>query len=75
MAMMRSDDPALHGTPSARRREPLLRATDAAQILAVRPSWIYEAVRERRLPCIRVGRHIRFTQSMLDQWVAEHVDA
>jgi len=53
---------------------PLLRAEDAARLLSVRPSWVYEAVRERRLPCVRVGRHIRFTRRMLDDWLAENTN-
>ena len=32
------------------------------QLLAVKPSWIYEAVRAGTLPCLRIGRHIRFTR-------------
>jgi excisionase family DNA binding protein len=32
---------------------------------------VYEAVRAGRLPCHRVGRHIRFTRPMLDNWLAE----
>ncbi len=31
----------------------------------------YEAVRTGRLPCHWVGRHIRFTRPMLDEWLAE----
>lgn len=50
---------------------PLLRPEDAAQLLAVKPSWIYDAVRTGRLPCLRVGRHIRFTQPMLEAWLSE----
>jgi excisionase family DNA binding protein len=50
---------------------PLLRPADAAELLSVRPSWIYEAVRANRLPCLRVGRHIRFTREMLEAWLAE----
>jgi len=42
--------------------EPLLRPEDAAELLSVRLSWIYEAVRAGRLPHVRVGKHIRFTQ-------------
>ena len=53
---------------------PLLRAEDAARLLSVRPSWVYEAVRDRRLPCVRVGRHIRFTREMLDDWLAANTD-
>jgi excisionase family DNA binding protein len=55
--------------------EPLLRPGEAAELLRVKVSWIYEAVRDGRLPCIRVGRHIRFTRSMLERWLAEHVDS
>ena len=51
-------------------REPLLKAADAAALLAVRTSWVYEAVRDGRLPCVRVGRHVRFLRSDLEAWVA-----
>jgi len=51
---------------------PLLRPEQAAELLAVKPSWIYEAVRTGRLPCLRVGRHIRFTRGMLVYWLGEH---
>ncbi len=38
---------------------PLLTPTEAAQLLAVKPSWIYEAVRAGTLPCEGVrGRPI-----------------
>ena len=51
--------------------EPLLKPKDAAELLSVRPSWVYEAVRTGRLPCIKVGRHLRFVRSDLERWVAE----
>jgi len=50
---------------------PLLRPDEAAHLLAVKTSWIYEAVRTSRLPCLRIGRHIRFTRSMLEDWLVE----
>jgi excisionase family DNA binding protein len=50
---------------------PLLRPSDVAELLAVRPSWVYEAVRDNRMPCLRIGRRIRFTREMLERWVAE----
>ncbi|MGH2904997.1 MAG: helix-turn-helix domain-containing protein [Solirubrobacteraceae bacterium] len=37
----------------------------------MKTSGVYEAVRSGRLSCRRVGRHIRFTRSMLDEWLAE----
>jgi excisionase family DNA binding protein len=54
----------------ARLSVPLLRPAEAAELLSVRPSWICEAVRTNRLPCLRIGRHIRFTREMLEEWVA-----
>jgi excisionase family DNA binding protein len=49
--------------------EPLLKADEAAVLLSVKPSWIYEAVRAAALPCLRVGRHIFFTRPMLEEWL------
>ena len=56
---------------SPRLSVPLLRPSEAAELLSMRPSWIYEAVRTNRLPCLRVGRHIRFTREILEEWLAE----
>lgn len=50
--------------------EPLLKPDEAAILLSVKTSWIYEAVRAGALPCLRVGRHIRFTRPMLEEWLA-----
>lgn len=52
--------------------EPLLDVEQAAALLNVRPSWVRDATRAQRLPCIRVGRHLRFTRPMLEQWAAMH---
>jgi excisionase family DNA binding protein len=57
-------------TSISRRLEgPLLRPDQAAALLAVKTSWVYDAVRTGNLPCIRVGRHIRFTRGMLEDWL------
>jgi excisionase family DNA binding protein len=66
----------MEGPPTANARatlaeDRLLRPEQAAWYLNVKTSWVYEAVRGGRLPCHRVGRHIRFTRSMLDDWLAE----
>jgi excisionase family DNA binding protein len=50
--------------------EPLLRPEDAAELLSVKVSWIYEACRSGRLPHIRVGKHLRFTRLDLECWVS-----
>lgn len=48
---------------------PLLRPEEAAALLSVKTSWVYDAVRTGKLPCVRVGRHIRFTRGMLEEWL------
>lgn len=64
-------DPGAAGTPDAASdlSEPLLDAHGAANLLAVRRSWVYEAVRDGRLPHVKVGRHVRFLRSDLERWV------
>jgi len=52
--------------------EPLLDASDAARLLKVPRSTLYELVRSRGLPHIRVGRALRFTRSGLGHWIDEN---
>jgi excisionase family DNA binding protein len=54
---------------------PLLRPEDVARLLAVKPNWIYEAVRTGRMPCLRLGRHICFTRSMLEEWLGDSLES
>lgn len=49
--------------------EPLLDAEQAAKLLNVRVSWIREATRTGLLPCIKVGRQVRWTKRMLEGWL------
>jgi excisionase family DNA binding protein len=53
---------------------PLLRPDEAARLLSVKTSWVYEAVRSGRVPCLRVGRHIRFTRAMLEDWLLSQAE-
>ncbi len=64
-------EPSTATTRTTLTQGPLLRPEEAASLLSVRTSWIYEAVRAGRVPCLRVGRHIRFTRPMLEDWLAE----
>ena len=57
-------------SPTTLADGPLLRPDEAAHLLSVKTSWVYEAVRAGRVPCLRVGRHIRFTRGMLEEWLA-----
>jgi excisionase family DNA binding protein len=63
--------PSTSFSPTALADGPLLRPEDAARLLSVKTSWVYEAVRAGRVPCLRVGRHIRFTRGMLEDWLAQ----
>lgn len=58
-------------SPTSLALGPLLRPEEAASLLSVKTSWVYDAVRAGRVPCLRVGRHIRFTRPMLEDWLAE----
>jgi excisionase family DNA binding protein len=63
--------PSTANPPTPLTEDRLLRPEQAAWYLNVKTSWIYEAVRAGRLPCHRVGRHIRFTRPMLDEWLVK----
>jgi excisionase family DNA binding protein len=50
--------------------EPLLDAEEAAQLLNVPRATLYELVRSRGLPHVRIGeRGLRFTRQGLGEWV------
>jgi excisionase family DNA binding protein len=52
--------------------EPLLNADEAAQLLHVPRSTLYELVRSRHLPHVQIGRSLRFTRTQLAGWVDEN---
>lgn len=52
--------------------EPLLNAEEAARLLKVPRSTLYELVRSRGLPHVKVGRGLRFTRADLAAWVADN---
>jgi excisionase family DNA binding protein len=56
--------------PAVALTQPLLSGHQAAGILSVRPSWIYDAARRGELLCVRLGKHVRFLRSDLERWVA-----
>jgi len=57
--------------PRASLSEPLLTCQEAAQLLAVKPGWIYAAARSGQLTCVRVGRNVRLLRSDLEDFVAQ----
>lgn len=53
--------------------EPLLDAREAAKLLHVPRSTLYELVRSRGLPHVKLGRRgLRFTRADLARWVGEN---
>jgi excisionase family DNA binding protein len=51
----------------------LMTADEAARLLHVPRSTVYELVRSRGLPHVRIGeRGLRFTRSDLGSWIAEN---
>lgn len=53
--------------------EPLLDANDAARLLRIPRSTLYELVRSRGLPHVRIGdRGLRFTRADLENWVSDN---
>jgi excisionase family DNA binding protein len=52
--------------------ESLLDASEAARLLRVPRSTLYELVRSRGLPHVRVGQALRFTRADLSRWVAKN---
>lgn len=52
-----------------RLTEPLLRPEEIARLLAVKPNWVYDRVRDGSLPFLRIGRSIRFTRAMIEAWL------
>ena len=63
------------GTPHPDREqlsfgEPLLlTAEQAARRLGLTAHWVYEAARRGELPCVRIGRKVRFIPADLDAYV------
>ena len=47
---------------------PLLDAKGAAELLNVPPSWILAEARANRLPHLKLGRYVRFSEAELLEW-------
>ncbi len=57
-------------------RSPLLyRFPEAAQLLGLGRSTVYELVQRGELPVVRVGRAVRIAAEDLQAWIAAHREA
>ena len=53
----------------------LLTPDELAARLKVRKSWVFEKTRRRArdpLPCIRIGRYLRFNWPDVAEWLSRH---
>jgi len=50
----------------------LITVKEAADLLKVKPQWVYRMMRSDGLPCIRLGRQVRIEEDSLEKWLAEH---
>lgn len=65
--------------PSPMQPEDLLTPKELAERLKVRESWVFEQTRQRAkvrsekpLPCIRLGKYIRFSWVQVCDWMAQN---
>ena len=50
----------------------LLRAREAASLLAISERKLWELYNAKEIPCIRIGRMVRFSLTDLEHWISEH---
>ncbi len=56
--------------PEPAPQRALMTIPEAAEYLHVPERWVREAVRQRRVRCTRIGKHVRFRIEHLDELVA-----
>ena len=49
--------------------ERLLTAEEVAELLAVPVSWVRESTRSGAMPCVRLGRYVRFERAAVEGWL------
>ena len=51
--------------------ERLLTANEVAELLSVPVSWVRESTRSGAMPCVRLGRYVRFDLAAVEAWLEE----
>jgi excisionase family DNA binding protein len=51
--------------------ERLLDAREVAERLGVPVSWVRESSRSGAMPCVRLGRYVRFERAAVEAWLEE----
>ena len=52
--------------------KPLLTAREVARLLRLHEKTVRRMIREGRLPCLRIGRSVRFVVDDIDRWLMRH---
>lgn len=70
------DDATVDASPRTGRSgvEPLMTLREVAATLQVSEKTVRRLVASRRLPCLRVGRQLRFAPSDLLRWVSARTE-
>jgi excisionase family DNA binding protein len=50
----------------------ILTVKETADVLKVKPQWVYRMMNNDGLPCIRLGRQIRVDEDSLKKWLNTH---
>lgn len=66
------------GAANTLRPEDILTPEELAERLKVSKSWVFEQTRNRAkirnahpLPCIRLGKYLRFSWSQVSEWLSQ----
>ena len=51
--------------------ERLLKAAEVAELLSVPVTWVRQEAREGRMPCLRLGRYVRFEWPAVVEWLED----
>jgi excisionase family DNA binding protein len=68
MRRLESAEMVLNGSIGRR----LLNVREAAQVLGLEVDTVYKKSRLRELPCVKVGRALRFDLKALERFVEQH---
>ena len=55
--------------PSGEPKRSLLTIAEAAAYLNVPVRWVADAVRQRKVRCTRIGKHVRFRPEHLEEFI------
>ncbi len=67
--------PAIPTTAQAREPEEfdrLLTVREAATLLSLRRAYVYDLIRQRALPSVRIGKYVRVRSCDLQAWITRH---